>query len=141
MKTYETKLKVRFSDVDRAGIAYYPRVVHWLHVAFEDFWENFVGVPYASVLERENLGFPAVDLQVSFVKPTRFGELLTITVAVEAIGRSSSVFRYAVLGAARDLRVTARVTVVCVALDTLKPVALPDRYRAKLEELRIPEAS
>ena len=135
---FETTIKVRFSDVDRAGIAYYPRVVHWLHVAFEDFWEEFIGVPYATVLEKENLGFPAVDLKVEFVKPTRFGELLTVRVAVEEIGRSSSRFRYEVVGPARDRRVVARVIVVCVALDTLKPVALPDRYRAKFEAVRVP---
>ena len=128
---FETKIKVRFSDVDRAGIAYYPRVIHWLHVAFEEFWEGFIGVPYATVLERENLGFPAVDLKVEFVKPTRFGELLTVRVAVEKIGKSSSTFRYDVLGPAGETRVRARVIVVCVALDTLKPVALPEKYRAR----------
>ena len=134
---FETRIKVRFSDVDRAGITYYPRVVHWLHVAFEEFWEGFIGVPYATVLERENLGFPAVDLAVTFAKPTRFGEVLTVRVAVERIGRSSSVFRYDVFGPdgatpSRDaLRVSAKVTVVCVALDTLKPQPLPEKYRAR----------
>jgi YbgC/YbaW family acyl-CoA thioester hydrolase len=141
---FETKIKVRFSDVDRAGIAYYPRVIHWLHVAFEEFWEGFLGVPYATVLERENLGFPAVDLKVEFVKPTRFGELLGVRVGVEKLGRSSSVFRYEVHGPGSgaaddaDLRVRARVTVVCVALDTLKPVALPEKYRAKFEQAMVP---
>lgn len=138
---FETKIKVRFSDVDRAGIAYYPRVIHWLHVAFEDFWEEFIGVPYADVLERENLGFPAVDLKVEFVKPTRFGELLTVRVALEKIGRSSSTFRYDVLGPAGDERVRARVTVVCVALDVLKPVALPEKYRARFAALLQPGGS
>jgi 4-hydroxybenzoyl-CoA thioesterase len=135
---FETTIKVRFSDVDRAGIAYYPRVVHWLHVAFEDFWEEWIGVPYATVLEKENLGFPAVNLAVEFIKPTRFGELLTVRVGVEEIGRSSSRFRYEVLGPERDRRVVAHVTVVCVALDVLKSVTLPDRYRAKFEAARVP---
>ena len=136
MAGFETTIKVRFSDVDRAGIAYYPRVIHWLHVAFEDFWEGFIGVPYATVLERENLGFPAVDLKVEFVKPTRFGELLTVGVAVERIGRSSSTFRYEVRKDG-ELRVRAHVTVVCVALDSLKPVALPEKYRARFAAVQV----
>jgi 4-hydroxybenzoyl-CoA thioesterase len=134
---FETKIKVRFSDVDRAGIAYYPRVIHWLHVAFEEFWEGFVGAPYATVLEREDLGFPAVDLKVEFVKPTRFGEVLTVRVGVEKIGRSSSVFRYDVVGPAGDERVRARVTVVCVALSTLKPTPLPEKYRARFAAAQV----
>ncbi len=138
---FQTPIKVRFSDVDRAGIAYYPRVVHWLHVAFEEFFEGFVGVPYATVLERENLGFPAVDLKVEFVRPMRFGEVLQVSVAVEQIGKSSSVFRYEVRGPQDDVRARARVAVVCVALDTLKPTPLPDRYRARFTAALIPATS
>jgi YbgC/YbaW family acyl-CoA thioester hydrolase len=135
---FETRIKVRFSDVDRAGIAYYPRVVHWLHVAFEEFWEGFVGVPYATVLERENLGFPAVGLSIEFEKPMRFGEVLTVRVGLERIGRSSVAFRYDVLGADGGRRASARVTVVCVRLDTLVPTALPDRYRTIFERALVP---
>src|SRR6185436_11346971 len=79
---FSADIKVRFSDVDRAGIAYYPRVIHWLHVAFEEFFEQFCGVPYATVLEKENLGFPAVDLKTEFVAPCRFGEVLTVHVSL-----------------------------------------------------------
>jgi 4-hydroxybenzoyl-CoA thioesterase len=79
---FATNIKVRFSDVDRAGIAYYPRVIHWLHVAFEEFFEQYCGVPYATVLEKENLGFPAVDLKTEFVRPCRFGEVLTVLVSL-----------------------------------------------------------
>lgn len=136
---FETTIKVRFSDVDRAGIAYYPRMVHWLHVAFEEFWEHLVGVPYATVLERENLGFPAVDLKVEFLKPTRFGELLTVRVGVEELGKASSRFRYDVVGPGGDLRARARVTVVCVALDTLKPQPLPERHRARFAAALLPK--
>lgn len=135
---FSTTIKVRFSDVDRAGIAYYPRMVHWFHVAFEEFWEQWVGVPYATVLEQQNLGFPAVKLEVDFVKPTRFGELLTVRVGLEEIGGASSRFRYEVAGPAGELRARARVTVVCVALDTLKPRALPDAYRARFAAALLP---
>ena len=138
---FETPIKVRFSDVDRAGIAYYPRVVHWLHVAFEEFFEGFVGVPYATVLERENLGFPAVDLKVEFVKPMRFGEVLKVGVALERIGGASSLFRYEVRGPDGDVRARARVTVVCVALDTLKPTPLPERYRSRFAAALLPDAA
>lgn len=128
---FETTIKVRFSDVDRAGIAYYPRVVHWLHVAFEEFFEGFVGVPYAAVLERENLGFPTVALEVEFLRPNRFGETLRVAVAIESIGTSSSRFRYQLFGPDGSERARARVTVVCVALDALQPVPLPERYRTR----------
>jgi 4-hydroxybenzoyl-CoA thioesterase len=128
---FATNIKVRFSDVDRAGIAYYPRVIHWLHVAFEEFFEQFCGVPYATVLEKENLGFPAVDLKTEFVRPCRFGEVLTVLVSLARVGNSSSTFHYRIVGASGEERVRAFVTVVCVRLDSLQSTPLPPRYREK----------
>ena len=34
---YEAEVPVRFAEIDRAGIVYYPRWFHYLHVAFEEF--------------------------------------------------------------------------------------------------------
>jgi 4-hydroxybenzoyl-CoA thioesterase len=137
---FSADIKVRFSDVDRAGIAYYPRVIHWLHVAFEEFFEQFCGVPYATVLEKENLGFPAVDLKTEFVAPCRFGEVLTVHVSLAKVGTSSSVFRYRIVGKGGDERVRALVTVVCVRLDVLQSTPLPARYREKFLALLDPPA-
>jgi len=137
---FAATVKVRFSDVDRAGIAYYPRVIHWAHVAFEEFFEHFCGVPYATVLEKENLGFPAVALKTDFIRPCRFGEVLTVQVSLARIGRSSSTFRYVMVGPAGDERVRALVTVVCVRLDTLEPTPLPEPYRARFAAALVEEA-
>lgn len=137
---FSTNVKVRFSDVDRAGIAYYPRVIHWAHVAFEEFFEQYCGAPYATVLEKENLGFPAVALKTDFIRPCRFGEVLTVRVSLARIGKSSSTFRYVMVGPAGDERVRALVTVVCVRLDTLEPTPLPERYRARFATALVDEA-
>ena len=42
--SYRTRVKVRFGDIDRAGIAYYPNLYHYCHIAFEDFFEEHLGV-------------------------------------------------------------------------------------------------
>ena len=53
---FVARVPVRFGDVDWARIAYYPRLLHLLHVAFEDLFEHHVGIPYAQVLSEMNLG-------------------------------------------------------------------------------------
>lgn len=134
MTTYETRIKVRFSDVDPAGIAYYPKVIGFLHIAFEDFWEHHMGVPYSRVIKGENLGFPAVKLETEFLRPLRFGEEIRIVVGTTRVGRASTVFHYRLLGPEGDARADAKVTVVCVQLDTLQPRALPEGYRTAFLE-------
>ena len=51
MPNYATELKVRFGDIDHAGIVYYPRISHYCHVAFEEFFSDRIGIPYHSVLD------------------------------------------------------------------------------------------
>jgi len=35
---FRSQLKIRFGDIDRAGIVYYPRFMHYFHVALEEFF-------------------------------------------------------------------------------------------------------
>jgi acyl-CoA thioesterase FadM len=33
---FEKKVKVRFADIDQAGIVYYPKILHYCHTVMED---------------------------------------------------------------------------------------------------------
>jgi acyl-CoA thioesterase FadM len=35
---FRSQLIIRFGDIDRAGIVYYPRFLHYFHVALEEFF-------------------------------------------------------------------------------------------------------
>ena len=36
-ETFEASIKVRFADVDDARVVYYPRYLHYCHIAFEEW--------------------------------------------------------------------------------------------------------
>lgn len=127
-KPFQTKIKVRFGDVDRAGIAYYPRIVGYFHYAFEEFWEVFARKPYHQVLNKDHLGFPTVHMEVDFAKPLSFGDLLTAKVSIPRVGRSSVVFRYRFFRG-RILCVSADLTLVAVDMRTFKPRSIPEWCR------------
>jgi 4-hydroxybenzoyl-CoA thioesterase len=135
---FETRIKVRFGDVDKAGIAYYPTIVNYFHVAFEEFFEGFVHVPYDRFLAETGLGFPAARLEIEFRAPLRFGDVVTVQVSVVRIGQSSVRFRYRILGPQGAEHAEALVTVVCVDLESLAPVPIPaevqEIFRRCLEE-------
>jgi len=138
-ETYETRWKVRFGDVDPAGVAFYPTVVRALHDALEDFFGEFVGVEYDRVLTEERLGFPAVGLNVNFFRPLRFGETVILAMSITHLGRSSVRFRYRVRGEDGTERAEAEVTVTTVSLDSFSSVPIPDRYRRVFERVLEPD--
>ena len=134
MREYEAEVPVRFAEIDRAGIVYYPRWFHYFHVAFEEFFAERVGVPYHEMIDRRRVGFPTVRAECDYRAPLRFGDRLKIGVSVERIGRSSVVLLYKVrTERSRTPRAEARITVVCVNMDTFRSRAIPRDCRKVFE--------
>ena len=129
--SFRCRLPVRFGDIDQAGIAYYPTLFDHCHAAFEEFWEKALKRPYHRVMLKERLGFPTVHLEADFVKPLKFGDVLTVEVAVARLGKSSVVFRYRASAKGRSaFRVL--VTTVCIDMRTFKPRPVPPAVRKLL---------
>jgi 4-hydroxybenzoyl-CoA thioesterase len=127
---FATRILVRFADLDAAGIAYYPRLVNFLHEAFEDFFRGHVGRPYPEVF-REGLGCPTVKLEMEFISPVHYGDHVDVDVEVEHIGRSSVRLRYEGRVEGRPV-FRARNTVVVVDMKTFRSEPVPEWLRERL---------
>ncbi len=140
MARYAASVKVRFAEIDRAGIVYYPRFFHYFHIAFEEFFDEAIGTPYHVLIDEKRIGFPTVHAECDYRSPLEFGDLLDVSIAVARVGRTSVDFRYRVRRR-KTGRVAAEalVTVVCVDMDSFKPVAVPEPYRSAF--LRYAEGS
>jgi len=127
---YKTTLKVRFGDVDQAGIVYYPRIFHHFHLAFEDFFEEYVGIPYHIVVNEERFGLPTVNLSTNFHKPLRYGDLIDVIVFISHIGTSSVKMEFEAYKHGTDeLCAQSSNTLVAVDLDSFKTIPIPEKYR------------
>jgi len=128
-------VEVRFGDVDGARIVYYPRLFHLLHIAFEDFFRDHVGIPYDRLISERNRGFPTVSLRSEFVRPIRYGETLRVETTVPEIGRTSALFRHVVtVGDDDDRRAVVTIRRVSVDMETLRPEPIDDELRARFEQ-------
>jgi YbgC/YbaW family acyl-CoA thioester hydrolase len=132
MSAFSTTILVRFCDLDPAGIAYYPNLVNFLHVAFEDFFAGFVGRPYPDVF-REGLGFPTAKVEMDYLAPVHYGDRVSVGVAVEHLGRSSVRFRYEGSVEGRPVFL-ARNTAVVVDMRDFRPIPIPGQLRERLKD-------
>jgi len=46
--TFYSQLKIRFGDIGRAGIVYYPRFMHYFHVALEEFFASELEIEFST---------------------------------------------------------------------------------------------
>jgi len=130
---FRSKQKIRFGDIDRAGIVYYPRFLHYFHVALEEFFEESLGVEYPTVINHHRIGLPTVHLETDFQGPLRYGDRIEVEVRVQSVGNSSIRFGYQVFKRGEDTpRVTGHNITVCVDMETFEKKRIPDFLRERL---------
>lgn len=137
MASFRKSIKVCFSDIDNAGIVYYPRFLHYFHLAFEEFFGSELGVDYADVLHRRNVSFPTVHVDADFRQRMKYGDQIDMEVAVLHVGRSSITWGYRGYRATdgrESLVVEGSNVTVCVRSDTFETVDVPDWLREGLAD-------
>jgi 4-hydroxybenzoyl-CoA thioesterase len=128
MPSFSYTTPVRFSDVDHAGIVYYPRFFHFFHLAFEELWRARLGArAYVELLDDRHVGFPCVHADCDFRAPLRFGDDAEIELVLTKPPDGKSLdFRYRVSRVApRALCAEGRVTCAVVDLQRFKAIPLP----------------
>ena len=124
---------VDFPMVDLANIAYYPRIFDLAHRFFEDAWVPICNIRYADLLLIRKIGFPVVHVESNFHAPLRYGDIITATIWIEAIGDTSCTWCYEFRNQNGELLWTSTQVTVCVDMDTMKRTPIPDDVRQGLD--------
>lgn len=130
--SFETGVKVRFADVDPAGIVFYPRYFEMLNGAVEDWFAQSLGLDFKTMHLDQHIGTPTVKLTVDFLSPSELGDMLTIRITPQKVGRSSCAILVVFSGDGRD-RLRAEVVLVCMDLKTQRSMAWPETVRARMD--------
>ncbi len=132
---FRATIKVCFGDIDNAGIVYYPRVMHYFHLAMEEFFAGALGITYADVLHKRKVSFPTVRVEAEFHRRLRYGDLIAMEVRVVRMGKTSITWGYKgyreVDGEA--VVVEGQNVTVCVKPETFEKISVPGWLREALE--------
>lgn len=131
---FQTRITVRFADADPAGLVYYPVILHYCHIAMEEFFAACCGIAYHQLMSDERIGFPTVNVQAEFFVPLVYGDEALIEIAVLRVGNSSVTFEYDIKRAS-DGTLCARSKQVHVAmnLDERRAVAIPGNIARRFQ--------
>jgi len=131
--------QVRFGECDPAGVVYYPNYFHWFHEAMESWFDEALGLPYATLLER--FGFPSIHTEADYKRPCRFGETVDVELRLGHIGGSSYRLDYTIRDQGGAIRTTG--STVCAMIGTVpgngdhfKAVRIPDDLRARFTQFQ-----
>lgn len=127
---FTRRMRYRFGDIDHAGIGYFPKLLHYFHCCFEDWWYDALALPYHSVLDDDDWGLPCRHLDVEYLGPVRYGDAPDVNLGILALGESSVRFGFWMQneGEPRPLCI-AVATTVSVRVSQMQKIPIPEGYR------------
>jgi len=128
---FSLPIRVYYQDTDAGGVVYHSTHLNFMERARYE-WLRQLGFDVHGLIGVHKLQFMVRSLEIEYFKPALLDDLLHITVNVTEMGRSRITISQEIFRDEIPL-VKARVHVVCVGTENLKPIQIPTNLREKLE--------
>jgi 4-hydroxybenzoyl-CoA thioesterase len=136
---FRKQILVRFGDCDAAGIVFYPKYLEMFNSLIEDWYRDKLEFSFTEIVTKRGWGLPTVHLEVDFLAPSVFGDMLSAVLFVTAIGKTSLHLDIALKGPDGADRVRGKVVLVLIDRKTHRAIPIPVRVRSKISSSRAPE--
>lgn len=133
MYVHETKIRVRYGETDQMGYVYYGNYAQFFEIGRVETLRS-LGFSYKS-LEEQGIMLPVTDLQIRYLKPALYDDLIAIRTKIITIPTVKIEFTYELFNEKNDLLTTASTTLVFVKKETMRPTSPPADLVKKLAEL------
>ena len=130
---FSLPVRVYYQDTDAGGVVYHSTHLDFMERARYE-WLRELGFDVHSLTNVHMTLFMVRSLEIEYFKPAVLDDLLHITVQITDLGRSRIEVSHETL--CGDVKLAcAKVQVVCVGTETLKPVSIPALLREKIGQL------
>ena len=127
-------VRVYYEDTDSGGVVYYANYLRFMERARTEYLRA-LGFEQDRLREEQGILFTVHSVQVDFLRPARFNDLLEVTADIENMRRASLTFAQQVMRHGRsDVLCRGRVRVACVDATAFRPRAIPDFIMRKLSD-------
>src|SRR5688500_8572139 len=131
-QNYTIEERVRWGDVDAAGIIFYGAYIRFFEFAETELFRA-VGLPYSVMFDELDVWLPRVHLECDFHHPARLDDLLEVSIYVGRFGNRSMKLNFEVRRKGEDLLIAkAHFVLASVRRDTFETVPIPPELKTRL---------
>ena len=117
-------VRVYYEDTDAGGVVYYANYLRFMERARTE-WLRAKGFEQDQLRDQEGVVFVVRQVQLDFLRPARFNQLLEVSVEVREAGRASLTLEQEVRDPTAKPCCRGRVKLACVELQRFRPAPLP----------------
>lgn len=119
----QTKIRVRYGETDQMGYVYYGNYAQYFEVGRVE-WLRSLGVSYRS-LEESGVMLPVIKLEIDYIKPAKYDDLLTITTTLSKMPLVKIEFDFEIRNEKEELITTGFARLVFMDMKKSKPIKGP----------------
>jgi acyl-CoA thioester hydrolase len=135
---YTIEERVRWGDVDAAGIIFYGSYIRFFEIAETELFRA-VGLSYAVMFDELDIWLPRVHLECDFHRVARLDDLLELSVYVGPLGKKSLRLNFEVRRKGElEIVADAHFVLAAVNRDKFKAVRIPALLRDRLAPYTMP---
>ncbi|NGM72356.1 acyl-CoA thioesterase [Sphingobacterium sp. SGL-16] len=131
MFVHEEKVRVRYAETDQMGYVYYGNYAAYYEVARTEMLRKR-GFSYKE-LEEMGVMMPVLEMNIKYIQPAKYDELLTIKVIIREKPAVRIKFEYEVYNEAGTLLNTGTTQLVFVDMAKNRPCKAPDVFMKQME--------
>ena len=132
LKIFSLPVRVYFQDTDAGGVVYHASYVNFMERARTE-WLRTHGYSNAGLMKEFGVVFVVRTIKLEYLKPALLDDLLDVTAQIKDLGRS----RLNLIQSVRrgdEVLTEAEVHLVCVSLESFKPVSVPEVLSRQLNK-------
>ena len=130
--TYSLPIRIYYEDTDVGGVVYHSNYLNFFERARTE-WLRELGYEQDDLRLKENILFVVRNIDIAYLKPATFNDMVEATVEIKKLGRSSIEFFQKILRSSNqgenEVLAKGKVIIVCVDAIKFKPVKTPDSIR------------
>ena len=119
----ETQIRVRYAETDQMGYVYYGNYPAYYEVGRTEALRQ-LGTSYFQ-LEEEGIMMPVIDMNVKYIQPGRYDDLLTIRTTVSEVPKTRMHFIYEIFNEDAKLINRGETTLIFMSKERNRPVRCP----------------
>jgi acyl-CoA thioester hydrolase len=123
--TFNWPIRVYYEDTDSGGVVYYANYLKYMERARTEYLRS-LGFEQDGLIKTYNVLFAVRRVELDYLKPARFNELLEVRSDVIECKKASLLFEQQVYRVDDNaLLCTGQVKIACLLADSFKPCAIP----------------
>lgn len=131
METNEITFRIRYGETDQMGVVYHGNYPQFLEMG-RISWLRSLDLSYKD-MEANGVMLPVVSLEMKFLKPALFDDLVTVKTTLKKLPMVRIEFEYELTNQKGEILVEANTVLAFMDSSKKRPIKCPDYILKKLK--------